>query len=97
MRYFDHADDRISASLDQEIDTGVDVLRATQGRSGLQQHNDFRRVVFILLEPLDAVHQDIDHRRLVLSKLGRSHEGDVYSTLPADSCDGIIIRVEYRA
>jgi hypothetical protein len=43
------------------------------------------------------VHQDIDHWRLVLSKLGRSNEGDFYSTFPTDSCDGIIIRVEYRA
>ena len=74
MWYGTHGDHRISTGPREQVDGGVDLLRATERRGRLEQYQDLWAIRFAPLKGIDEVEEDIDHRSVVARQMRRAKE-----------------------
>ena len=92
MWYGNHGHNRIRSGPRQQIDGGIDVLRATEGRCGLQQHQDLGAIRFTPVERSDEVKEDIEHRCVVAREMLRTQERHISAERPSRGRDLLILR-----
>gem|GEM_PF-4771816 len=82
---------RISLFILSDLDCLLNIFRRTQRGSGLQEHDIFWLVIFIIGQPLNCMKNGINTQAIVTSKFNRAKKGNFGSPLSTYLCNfGIV-------
>jgi hypothetical protein len=96
MWHRNHRHNRISAGSREQVDCRIDLLRSTEWRCRLEQHQNIGTIRLEPIEGFNEIKEDIEHRCVIARQMRRAQERYVGTECLGRGRDVLIIGAHYN-